>query len=154
MQRWIYPTWIFNLPNLQTTTTATLGIYLINFEDLWISLEYSTFNWKCYLSGNFLKRFYLFIFREKGREGEREGKTCNVQLPLEHPLLGAWSATQACALTGNETGNPWVCRLAFNPLSHTNHQESFEGGGYVYYLDYNAGITGVYTYSNLSNCTP
>ena len=23
---------------------------------------------------NFLKRFYLFIFREKGREGEREGE--------------------------------------------------------------------------------
>ena len=25
-------------------------------------------------------------------------------LPLEHPLLGTWPITQACALTGNQTG--------------------------------------------------
>ena len=40
----------------------------------------------------------------------------NVQLPLPHPLLGTWSTTQACALTGNRTDNPFICRLA---LSHT-----------------------------------
>ena len=44
------------------------------------------------------KRFYLFL--ERGREGERERNT-NVWLPLEHPLLGTWPTTQACALTGN-----------------------------------------------------
>ena len=43
---------------------------------------------------------YLFIFRERGREGEREGNI-NVWLPLARPLLGTWPATQACALTGN-----------------------------------------------------
>ena len=40
-----------------------------------------------------LKRFYLFIIREKGREGEREGE----KYPCEkHRLL----ATKACALPG------------------------------------------------------
>ena len=40
---------------------------------------------------------YLFIFREKGREGKRE-RNINVWLPLARPLLGTWPTTQACAL--------------------------------------------------------
>ena len=48
----------------------------------------------------FFQRFYLFIFRERGREGERE-RNINVWLPLAWPLLGIWPATQAWALTGN-----------------------------------------------------
>ena len=40
-------------------------------------------------------------------------------LPLERPLLGTWPTTQACALTGNRTGNPLVCGPALNPLSYT-----------------------------------
>ena len=34
--------------------------------------------------------------------------------------LGAWPTTQACALTGNQTGDPLVHTLALNPLSHTS----------------------------------
>ena len=45
-------------------------------------------------------------------------------LPLTCSLLGTWPATQACALTGNRTGNPLVCRPALNPLSHAS-QGSF-----------------------------
>ena len=41
-------------------------------------------------------------------------------LPLTRPLLGTWPITQACALTGNRTGKPLVCRPALNPLSHTS----------------------------------
>ena len=37
------------------------------------------------------------------------------------PLLGTRPATQACALTGNQTRNPLVCRPALNALSHTSH---------------------------------
>ena len=33
--------------------------------------------------------------------------------------------TPACALTGNRTGDPLVCRLAVNPLSHTSPGPSF-----------------------------
>ena len=37
------------------------------------------------------------------------------------PLLGTRPATQACALTGNQTRDPLVCRPALNALSHTSH---------------------------------
>ena len=68
----------------------------------------------------FLKYFiYLFSERGEGREEERE-RNINVQLPLTRPLLGTWPATQACALTGNRTSDPLVCRPALNPLSHTS----------------------------------
>ena len=53
----------------------------------------------------FLKDFiYLFLEREEGREKERE-RNVNVWLPLTWPPLGTWPATQACALTGNRTGD-------------------------------------------------
>ena len=52
----------------------------------------------------FFLRFYLFIFREKGREAERE-RNSNVWLPLTWLPLGTWPATQAHAPTGNRTHN-------------------------------------------------
>ena len=45
--------------------------------------------------------FILFIFRETGREGERE-RNINVWLPLALPTLGTQLATQACAWLGIE----------------------------------------------------
>ena len=50
-------------------------------------------------------------------------KSINVSVPLTHPLLRTWPATQACALTGDRTGDPLVCRLVLNPLSHTSQGE-------------------------------
>ena len=35
------------------------------------------------------------------------------------PPMGTRPTTQACALTGNRTGDPLVCRLVLNSLSHT-----------------------------------
>ena len=81
------------------------------------------------LGGFFFK--ILFIFRERGKEGEREGEkhqTCERyidQLPLTRFQLGTWPATQACALTGNQTGNPLVHRTALNPLNHTSQGFTF-----------------------------
>ena len=37
-----------------------------------------------------------------------------------HPLLGTSPVTQPCALAGNRTGNPLVCRPMLNPLSYTS----------------------------------
>ena len=54
----------------------------------------------CLLLKFFFLRLYLFIFRERGREAERE-RNIDVWLPLLHPVLGTWPTTQACALTGN-----------------------------------------------------
>ena len=60
----------------------------------------------------------LFILREgKGRRK----RNINVWLPLMRPLLGTWPSTQVCTLTGNETSDPLVLRLALNPLSHTSY---------------------------------
>ena len=68
----------------------------------------------------FLKDFiYLFLEREEGRVKEREGNT-NVWLPLACPTPGTLPATQACALTGNQMGDPLVRRPALNPLNHTS----------------------------------
>ena len=41
-------------------------------------------------------------------------------LPLTRPQLGIWPTTQACALTGNRTGDPLIHRLALNPLSRAS----------------------------------
>ena len=67
----------------------------------------------------FKKRFYLFISRERGREGERE-RNINVWLPLACPQLGTWPAAQACALIRNRTSHPLVHGLSLEPLSHTS----------------------------------
>ena len=48
----------------------------------------------------FIKDFYLFLAWGGGWEKERE-RNINVWLPLMHPLLGTWPATQECALIGN-----------------------------------------------------
>ena len=64
----------------------------------------------------FFKDFiYLFLEREEGRE-----RNINVWLPLTWLLVGTWPTTQACVLTGNQTSNPVVHRLAFNPLTDTS----------------------------------
>ena len=67
----------------------------------------------------FKKRFYLFLERGERREKERE-RNINVWLPLSCPTLATWLATQACALTGNGTGDPLVSRPALSLLSHTS----------------------------------
>ena len=75
--------------------------------------------------GNFFKRFYLFIFRERGKKGERE-RNINVWLPLECLPPGTLPPTQACTLTGNPTGDLLVYRPALNPLSHTSQGQFWE----------------------------
>ena len=62
---------------------------------------------------------YLFISRQRGREGERE-RNIHVWLPLMRPQLGTWPVTQARALIGNHISDPLVRRPALNPLSHTS----------------------------------
>ena len=68
----------------------------------------------------FFKRFYLFIFRQRGRKREREGGKHQCVVSPHAPPTGDWPATQACVLTGNRTDDPLVCRPALNPLSHTS----------------------------------
>ena len=56
---------------------------------------------------NFLKRFYLFIFRERGKGGrEGENHRCEREISisclLQAPTQGTEPTTQACALTRNQ----------------------------------------------------
>ena len=82
------------------------------------------------LSFFFFKDFYLSIYlsiylliylleRGEGKEKERE-RNINVLLLVACLLLGTWLATQACALTGNQTSDSLVRGPALNLLSHTS----------------------------------
>ena len=62
----------------------------------------------------------LFIFREREREGEREGMKHQCVVASCTPLRGTWPATQACALIRNRTSDPLVCKPLLNPLSYTS----------------------------------
>ena len=65
---------------------------------------------------------YVVLERGEGKEKERE-RNINVWLPLARPLLGTWPTTQACALTGNQTGNPLVHRPKLKPLSYISQDD-------------------------------
>ena len=47
------------------------------------------------------KGFIYLFFRERGREGEREGEKHQCVVASHVAPLGTWPATQACVLTGN-----------------------------------------------------
>ena len=105
----------------------SLKVVLISYHschkpNTWPYTElYLVCSWVLLLEKLFFKKdfIYLFLERGEGREKESEGNI-NVWLPLTCPPLGTWPATQACALTGNRTINPLLCRLVLNPLSHTS----------------------------------
>ena len=66
----------------------------------------------------------LFLDRRVGKEKERE-RNISVWLLLAHPLPETWPTTQACALTGNRTSNPLLCKPALSLLSHTSQGSLF-----------------------------
>ena len=76
--------------------------------------------------GIYILKYFIYLFldrgegREREKEGEREGEKHQRVVALMRSLLGNWPATQACALTGNQTCHPLVCRPVLNPLSHTS----------------------------------
>ena len=69
-----------------------------------------------------LYRFYFLInilfiyFQREGKGGRKEGEK-HQYVVLSHTSP---TATQACALTGNQTGDPLVHRPALSPLSHVS----------------------------------
>ena len=74
----------------------------------------------------FLKRFYLLIFRKRGREGERKGEKhwCEREISIGHlsyaPQPWTEPATQASALAVNWTSDLSLCEVVSNQLSHTS----------------------------------
>ena len=95
-----------------------LGAYIFTmFIAFWWILPFRIMKWPS-LSLFMAFVLFIFIFRERGRDEEERERNINVQLPSMCPLLGTWLTTQACAPNGNQTGDPFVCRLAFNSLSN------------------------------------
>ena len=50
---------------------------------------------------------YIYLFLERKERKEKEKEKNSNKLPLAWPQLGAWPATQACALTGIELVTFW-----------------------------------------------
>ena len=97
-------------------------IWWVIFEDF----DYITFKSESGHCAAFFKIFYFYLLLEKGegREKEREPLMCerNINLlPLTHPQPVTWSATQACALTRNQTTDLLIHCPVLNALSHTSH---------------------------------
>ena len=77
---------------------------------------------------------FIYIFRQRGREEEKRERNINVWLLLVHSLLETRLATQAHALTGNQTSDPLVCRSVLNPLSHTSQGSKYSLFDTIYLL--------------------
>ena len=74
------------------------------------------------------KRFYLFIFGERRWEEERE-RNMNVWLPLIHPHLGTWTATQACC---PRLGIKLVTWRPFGSQASTESTEPHQPGQHIH----------------------
>ena len=84
----------------------------INTPDLHKETEHLWLN-------TFLKILFIYFWRGE-REGEREGEKHQCVLASYMLPTGYLAATQACALTGNRTGDLLVPRPVLNPLSYTS----------------------------------
>ena len=69
--------------------------------------------------GAFEKIFYLFIFREGGREVEREGEK-NGSVASSMPPTRDLAHIPGMCPDLESTGNFLVCGITSNPLSHTS----------------------------------
>ena len=86
------------------TALAQTVIFHVFTLSLCMSLEVRRVSWPffliCVVILYFFKKDFFNLFLKRGK------RNVNVWLPLIHPLLGTWPATQACALIGNWTSNP------------------------------------------------
>ena len=72
----------------------------------------------------FFKILFLYFYREQKARRQR-GRETSMCERLVASLRQPRPATQACALTGNRTGDLSVHRSAVNPLSHTSQDLRF-----------------------------
>ena len=109
---WLNPHW-FLQPEIVGTYLSGTGI--LGWGGLLRGWDHPEF-FKIYF---IFKRSYSLL--ERGEEKDKERvRNINLWLPYMSPLLGTWSTNQVCSLTGNWTGDLWVCSPVLNPLSHTS----------------------------------
>ena len=83
-----------------------------------------------------------------------------MSLPLECPPLRTQPATQACALTGDRTGDPLIHWVAFNPLSYTSQGYvsfkllfiTYENADVIYSEDHGTSLPYVVLIQCFSKC--
>ena len=100
-------------PLPQSTVNNNFRKYHISNFIKMFNIKISPPNISCLDTNIFFSFFLKILFILFFREGEKERNT-NVCLPLVHPLLGTWPATQACALIGNQSGDPLIRRPVLN----------------------------------------
>ena len=102
---------------------------LLSLEIIFICLHLFTetrvicffFIFICSLDSFFKKRFYSFIFRERGREGEKEGEKHQYVVASCAPPTGDLACNPGmCPRLGIKLLTLMTCRPALNPLSHTS----------------------------------
>ena len=86
------------------------------------------------MSPPFFKRFY-FIFRQRGREGEREGEKHQCVVVAHTPPSGDLACNPGLCPDWNPNGDPLVLRPALNPLSNSSQ-------GYNYNFKLQGNVTG------------
>ena len=77
---------------------------------------------------------------------EKGGEKHQCVVASHAPPTGDLAKTQACALTGNQTSDPLVHRLALNPLNHTS-----QGSFWPFLSVWFSGITCIHTFTMLFN---
>ena len=94
-------------------------------------------------------------------EEDRKGEKHQWWSSLMHTKLGTSPATQACALTGNQTSDPLVRRLVLNPLRHItqgpilylfNYLSVRTHGYLLYFIGFNLTYYYLFCCSNGFSC--
>ena len=67
----------------------------------------------------FLKIVFIYFFRVRGMEGEREGEKHQCVFASWAPPNRDLICKPGMCLTGNQSRNPLVCKPALSTLSHT-----------------------------------
>ena len=116
---------------------------------LWSTLTHIhvVFLFKRCIFKKYILKIFIYLFLDRG-EGERE-RNPNMWLPLPRPLLEAWPATQACALTENQTGDALVHRPVLNPLA--TPARVFKN---IYFIDYAITVIPVFPLTPPPTATP
>ena len=74
---------------------------------------------------------FIYLFLERGRDGEREEEKYQCMVSSHTPYWGPGPQPRHVPCTGNRTHNPLVRRLVLNPLSHTSQGSTGIFGGYL-----------------------